>query len=233
MTLMARNETDGAERWLADLPPSAGQTRSAIAVVAVVIIAFAAVVPFSGIPLARLNILFPLLDAIVFVTDLITGSPAVCAVFDFARTRAPGAGEWISLYGADRGAPCPDLLRCVFADRTSRCRYPDRIMAFHLLASGFRRGPAGLCSAQDTKARRARFRDIGAPRDWLECCGRRCSGLRSDMAFHRGSDALPAIVLDQTRISPFVVYPISFTILISQLHLPYWPSAGPPCSING
>ncbi len=35
------------------------------------------------------------------------------------------------------------------------------------------------------------------------------------MACDRRSDLLPSIVLDRTRISPIVIYPISFTILVS------------------
>ena len=87
VTGMARDGADNAERWLTDLPPTQGQTWSAVAVAAVVVIAFAAVVPFSGIPLARLNILFPLLDAIVFVTDLVT-AVLLFAQFSISRSRS-------------------------------------------------------------------------------------------------------------------------------------------------
>src|SRR4029079_9338111 len=71
MTIKAHGETDGRDTWL-DLPPTARQTWSAIAVAAFVVVAFAAVAPFAGHPLARLNAFFPSLDAVVFVTDLIT-----------------------------------------------------------------------------------------------------------------------------------------------------------------
>jgi hypothetical protein len=57
---------------LTELPPTRRQTRAAIAVVFMVIVAFAGVAPFSGRQAATLNAFFPSLDAIVLVTDLIT-----------------------------------------------------------------------------------------------------------------------------------------------------------------
>ena len=57
---------------LTELPPTRRQTRAAIAVVLIVIVAFAVVAPFSGRQAATLNAFFPSLDAIVLVTDLIT-----------------------------------------------------------------------------------------------------------------------------------------------------------------
>jgi signal transduction histidine kinase len=67
---MARIETDTT--WLADLPPTARQSWSAVAVSAVLVVGFGAAAPFANRPLSELNALFPSLDAIVFVTDLIT-----------------------------------------------------------------------------------------------------------------------------------------------------------------
>src|SRR5687767_10013012 len=63
--------SDTADTWL-DLPPTRPQVRWALAVTAVMLAAFAAVVPIAGRPLVELNAFFPSLDAIVFVSDLVT-----------------------------------------------------------------------------------------------------------------------------------------------------------------
>ena len=78
--------SDTADTWL-DLPPTPVQTRRALAVTAVVLAAFAAVVPIAGRPLAELNAFFPSLDAIVFVSDLITAT-LLYAQFSISRSRA-------------------------------------------------------------------------------------------------------------------------------------------------
>src|SRR3954454_6377180 len=83
---MARGETSSADTWL-DLPPTARQTRWALAVTAVVLAGFAAVVPMAGRPLAEFNALFPSLDAIVFVSDLVT-AVLLYAQFSVSRSRA-------------------------------------------------------------------------------------------------------------------------------------------------
>src|SRR5207342_2881412 len=81
---MERSET--ADTWL-DLPPTPLQTRWALAVTAVVLAGFAAVVPIAGRPLVQLNAFFPSLDAIVFVSDLIT-AVLLYAQFSISRSRA-------------------------------------------------------------------------------------------------------------------------------------------------
>jgi hypothetical protein len=87
VTVMARSETDGADTWLVDLPPTARQSWSALAVAAVGLVAFGAVAPFAGRPLAELNAFFPSLDAIVLVTDLIT-SVLLFAQFSISNLRS-------------------------------------------------------------------------------------------------------------------------------------------------
>ena len=78
--------SDTADTWL-DLPPTPLQTRWALAVTAVVLAGFAAVVPIAGRPLAELNAFFPSLDAILFVSDLIT-AVLLYAQFSISRSRA-------------------------------------------------------------------------------------------------------------------------------------------------
>ena len=72
---------------LTDLPPTRRQTRAAIAIVVIVLIAFAIVVPFSDKQAVALNAFFPSLDAIVLVTDLIT-AVLLYAQFSISRSRS-------------------------------------------------------------------------------------------------------------------------------------------------
>ena len=78
--------SDTADTWL-DLPPTRSQTRWALAVTAIVLAGFAAVVPIAGRPMVELNAFFPSLDAIVFVTDLVT-AVLLYAQFSVSRSRA-------------------------------------------------------------------------------------------------------------------------------------------------
>jgi signal transduction histidine kinase len=55
-----------------DLPPTFRQTSSALAVPAILLAGFGAVVPFAGVPLARIDAFIPTLEAIIFAADLIT-----------------------------------------------------------------------------------------------------------------------------------------------------------------
>jgi hypothetical protein len=61
-------------QWLAELPPTARQSWSALAVALVALVGFGFTAPFADRPLSELNALFPSLDAIVFVTELITSA---------------------------------------------------------------------------------------------------------------------------------------------------------------
>ena len=69
---------DGAEperslhAWVLDLPPTALQKRLALGLIVATVVAFVAVLPVSGHPLVEMNALFPSLDAIVLITDMIT-----------------------------------------------------------------------------------------------------------------------------------------------------------------
>jgi Membrane-associated sensor, integral membrane domain len=72
---------------LLDLPPTLRQTRWALAVAAIALAGFAAVVPIADRPLAQLNAFFPSLDSIVFVSELIT-AVLLYAQFSISRSRA-------------------------------------------------------------------------------------------------------------------------------------------------
>jgi hypothetical protein len=91
MSTITGNKSDSSSPWLSDLPATAFQTWSAVAVAAVVLVAFMLIAPFAGVPLGALNIFFPLLDAIVFVTDLVT------AVLLFSQFSISGSRPLLAL----------------------------------------------------------------------------------------------------------------------------------------
>ena len=135
VTVMVPGEIGEAGAWLTDLPPSARQSWLALSVAAVALVAFGVVAPFSGKPLAQLNAFFPSLDAIVFVSDLIT-SVLLFAQFSISSSRSLLAVANGYLFSAliVRSARA-DVLRRVFSNRTPRCWYSNRIVALYLLAS--------------------------------------------------------------------------------------------------
>jgi PAS domain S-box-containing protein len=72
---------------LAYLPPTTRQTRSALVGAAILLLGLAALAPFAGKPLPQVNVFIPALDAIIFVTDLITAS-LFLVHFSITRSRA-------------------------------------------------------------------------------------------------------------------------------------------------
>ena len=84
---MPVSEPDDTGASLADLEPTARQTWWAVAVATAAFVAFVVVAPFAGLPLVQLNALFPSLDAIVFVTDLVT-AVLLYAQFSISRSRS-------------------------------------------------------------------------------------------------------------------------------------------------
>src|SRR5215475_11318294 len=86
-TIMARKDTDDIDVGLATLPPTSRQTWSAIAVTAILLAGVAAVVPFADTPLVRIDPFIPMVDATMFVTDLIT-SILLFSQFSIYHSRA-------------------------------------------------------------------------------------------------------------------------------------------------
>jgi len=72
---------------LIDLLPTSEQNRSALAVVAVLLLALGIVAPFAGTPLPRFAGFIPFLNATILVTDLIT-AVLLFAQFSICRSRA-------------------------------------------------------------------------------------------------------------------------------------------------
>ncbi len=206
--------SDTADTWL-DLPPTRPQVRWALAVTAVMLAAFAAVVPIAGRPLVELNAFFPSLDAIVFVSDLVT-AVLLYAQFSISRSRA--------------------LL--VLA---TGYLFTALIVIPHALTFAGAFSPTGLLGANiQTGSWLFIFWHIGFSAALLAYAVLRKEWLAAHVSKVRalpaigwstagviglvcaltwlataGATLLPPIVLDQRRISPIVVYPISFAILIS------------------
>ena len=70
--LVSRGELDDPEIGLASLVPTSKQNWSALAVVAVLLVAFGIVAPFAATPLPRFDRFIPSLNSAISITDLIT-----------------------------------------------------------------------------------------------------------------------------------------------------------------
>jgi signal transduction histidine kinase len=213
--IMARDDTAGADTWLVDLRPTTRQSRSAFAVAALALVGFAAAAPFAGRPLVALNALFPSLDAIVFVTDLVT-AVLLFSQYSISRTR--------SLFALATG-----YLFTAFIVVPHALTFAGAFTAAGLLGAGIQTGSwlfifwhigfaAGLLAY-------AGLREETGPTPVSEASALPAIGwsvasmatlvLGLTWLSTAGADLLPPIILDQSRMSPIVVYPIWFTIFLS------------------
>jgi signal transduction histidine kinase len=215
MTAVIGNEPDRSAPWLSDLPPTSFQTRFAIAVAAVVLAAFIIIAPFAGMPLAALNIFFPLLDAIVFVTDLTT------AVLLFSQFSIAGSRPLLALANGYffsglivvphaltfTGAFSPTGLLGANIQTGSwififwHIGFSAALLAYALLTIDNRAQPLSPAPAQSA----IRWSLAGVI--ILTCS---LTSLAT-----AGTHLLPPIILSNNTISPLVVYPIWFAILTS------------------
>ena len=215
MTGEIGNESDRSAPWPSDLAPTAFQTWFAIAVAAVVLVAFITIAPFAGMPLSALNIFFPLLDAIVFVTDLIT------AVLLFSQFSIAGSRPLLALANGYfftalivvphaltfTGAFSPTGLLGANIQTGSwlfifwHIGFAAALLAYALLTVGNRAQPLSPGRAQSA----IRWSVVGV------------IALTCGLAWlaTAGAHLLPPIILDANRISSLVVYPIWLAILIS------------------
>jgi signal transduction histidine kinase len=215
VTVVAKSEIDGTSTWLAELPPTARQSRSTIAVAAVALVAFGAVAPFAGRPLAELNIFFPSLDAIVFVTDLVT-SVLLFAQFSISRSR--------SLFVLASGYLFTALIviphALTFAGAFSRDGLLDANIQtgswlFIFWHVGFAAALLAYAVLRDEKPEKPISDASTLPMiGWsvASVLGLVCS---FTWLATEGAGFLPPIILDKTHISPLVIYPITFAMLIS------------------
>jgi Membrane-associated sensor, integral membrane domain len=215
MTAVIDNESDRSAPLLSDLPPTAFQTWFAVAVAAVALVAFITIAPFAGMPLRALNIFFPLLDAIVFVTDLIT------AVLLFSQFSIAGSRPLLALANGYffsalivvphaltfTGGFSPTGLLGANIQTGSwlfifwHIGFAAALLAYALLSIDDRAQPLSPAPARSA----IRWSVVSAiivtcSLTWLATAG---------------TYLLPPIVLDTNSISPLVVYPIWLAILIS------------------
>ena len=80
-------EYDEQQLLLATLPPSKGQTRLAIGVVAVLFVAFLLTIPFTNIQLPKVGAFIPAFETAIIFNDLVTAS-LLFAQFAIMRSRA-------------------------------------------------------------------------------------------------------------------------------------------------
>jgi signal transduction histidine kinase len=201
-------------QWLAELPPTARQSWSALAVAVAALVGFGFTAPLAGRPLSELNALFPSLDAIVFVTELITsallfaqfsilGSPALFALASgylfTALIVIPHALTF-------RGAFSPTGLLGAGIQTGSwlfifwHVGFAVALLAYALLRKKDRSDPVSATSMVPAIAwSAAGIFGLVCILTWFSTAG---------------ATLLPAIILDQTHISPFVIYPVLLTIII-------------------
>jgi signal transduction histidine kinase len=212
---MARGETDSASIWLADLSPTARQNWLAMTVAAVALVAFVAVIPFTSTTLVQLNALFPLLDAIVLITDLIT-SVLLFGQFSISRSRSLLALANGYLFTA--AIVIPHAL--TFAGAFS----PTGLLGANIQTGSwlFIFWHLGFAASLLAYALLREEKSAAAPSEasTLRVIGWSVAGVivlvcALTWLATAGATLLPPIILDGSRISPLVVYPISFTILLS------------------
>lgn len=210
-----QSDIDAIDTWLLDLPPSRRQTWLAAAVAGCTIAGLIIVLPFANTPLVQLNAFFPSLDAIVFVTDLVT---AVLLFGQYAISRAR------SLLALATGYLFTALIVVPHALTFSGAFTPNGLLGANIQTGswlfifwhlGFGAGLLAYALLREKPATRSVRKSsplfvivavtlgvivVVCALTWLSTAG---------------ADLLPAIILDRTRISPIVHYPISFTILVS------------------
>ena len=210
---MATEANDGST-WLADLPPTASQTRAAVAAAVVALVAFAAVAPFAGTPLTELNALFPTLDAIVFISDLIT-AVLLFAQYSISRSRA--------LFALASGYLFTALIVVPHALTFTGAFSPTGLLGANIQTGswlfifwhlGFALGLLGYALLREEKPKPISEASTLPAISWTVViaialvCG-------ATWLATAGATYLPRIILDDSRISPFVIYPIWLTILVS------------------
>jgi signal transduction histidine kinase len=213
--MQVRRETEGAGTWLVEsLPPTRGQTRAAIGVAVAATVGFAAVAPFAGAPLMELNAFFPALDAIVFVIDLVT-AVLLFAQFSISRSRALLA--LASGYAFTSMIVVPHALTFAGAFTQNgllgaNAQTGSWIFIFwHLGFSAALLAYAALKQDKGTKpVSLSPVRAIGWSVATLLVLVCALTWLATG-----GATLLPPLIVDETRISSIVIYPISFTMLVS------------------
>jgi signal transduction histidine kinase len=211
---MSRSERNQAVTWL-DLPPTVRQARYAICVAGFATVGFAIVAPFAGTPLAGLNALFPSLDAIVFVTDLTT-AVLLFAQFSIARSRALFALAIGYLFTAVIVVPHALTFAGAFTPRgLLGANIQTGSWLFIFWHIGFGIALLSYAVLRLEKYERPVSEDVIRSLIGWGAVLVIVAVLGLTWLATAGAGILPPIILDQTRISAIVVYPIWFAILLS------------------
>ena len=210
---MPVSESEDTGASLSELEPTARQTWWAVAVATAAFVAFVLVAPFAGLPLVQLNAFFPSLDAIVFVTDLIT------AVLLFAQFSISRSTSLLAL-------ACGYLFTALIVIPHA-LTFAGAFSPHGLLGAGLQTGSwlfifwhigfaAALLAYSVLKRHNRPIPESSLPKV-ISGSIIAVAALVCGIAWlTTGGEAhLPPIVLDEARISPVVVYPIWFTILLS------------------
>jgi signal transduction histidine kinase len=212
---MVRDDAAAADTWLVDLPPTARQTRAAFAVAAVALLGFAAAAPFAGRPLAALNALFPSLDALVFVTDLVT-AVLLFAQYSISRSR--------SLFALATGYLFTAFIVVPHALTFAGAFTPTGLLGagiqtgswlFIFWHVGFAAGLLAYAVLREERHATAASDASALPAIAWSVAGVLALVLGLTWLATAGAALLPPIILDQSRMSPIVVYPVWFAILLS------------------
>lgn len=211
---MAQSETEGADTWL-DLPPSPRQTRWALGVTGIVLAGFVAVIPVARQPMVELNAFFPSLDAIVFVSDLVT-AVLLYAQFSISRARALLALATGYLFTACIVVPHALTFAGAFSPTgLLGANIQTGSWLFIFWHIGFAAALLAYALLREESVTPTLSNPQALPAIGWSAAGAIALTCILTWLSTAGASLLPPIILDQRRISPIVVYPISFAILIS------------------
>ena len=209
------NETNAGSTWVLDLQPSRQQTFAAFAVAGFALAGFLIVLPFAGKPFVRLNAFFPSLDAIVFVTDFVT---AVLLFTQFSISRARSLLALASGYLFTALIVIPHALTFSGAFSSNGllgANIQTGSWLFIFWHLGFGTGLLAYALLREKTAAIAVTQRPALPVIVSIAVGLVLLVCILTWLATAGATLLPPIILDSTRISPVVHYPIWFTILVS------------------
>jgi signal transduction histidine kinase len=201
--------------WVSELTPTARQNWSAVALMGFVLVVFGALVPVATAPAAQLNALFPSLDAIVLITDLIT---AVLLFTQFSISRSPSLVALASGYLFTALIVIPHALTFAGAFSPNGLLHANNQTGSWLFIFwhfGF--GAALLAYAILRKSESAGTRLEGSARAIIGCTAAADVLLVLGLTWlsTRGSSLLPEIITPQSTLSPTVRYPVWGTIVVT------------------
>jgi signal transduction histidine kinase len=208
-------QRDHARTWLLGQPATATHRRAAAALAAVMLAGFAVVAPFAGMPLVELNAFFPSLDAVVFVTDLVT-AVLLFAQYSIFRSRAIFALACGYLFTAFIVVPHALTFAGAFT--------PSGLLGSGIQTGSwlfifwhFGFGASLLAYAVLRRQRSDRLSDEGTGATAIGVAVVALLVLVGGLTWlsTAGAELLPHIITDQRTIAPFVIYPIGLTILVT------------------